>query len=282
MIETLGFLNQLQDKANGAAAPSVSPSLGEIDKVSSVRQMPMEELAPEALSRIAYQRDPTGLAADRFRYLRMRLEELWKGGKLKKLLITSPLPQDGKSTLALNLATALTAHGHNSVLLVEADLYHPTLIELLELESGPGLAECLTCSVNPLSTVRRIGPLGWYLLPAGKPPENPAELLHGEAFSKVMHTLAPHFDWILIDSPPITLLTDALALARHADGTLLVVRAGQTSRDAVDSAVKSLGPKTLIGVVLNGVNGLERRYSKYYGSYRKPPANQLRTGTPTR
>ena len=86
-----------------------------------------------------------------------------------------------------------------------SDLYHPGLIPLLGLKNGPGLAECLIEGLNPFSALRQVGPLGWYLLPAGNPPENPGELLHGEAFSKTMQTLAPYFDWILIDSPPVAL-----------------------------------------------------------------------------
>ena len=83
------------------------------------------EVLPE--SRIVFHNEPRSPGADRFRYLRMRLRELWDAGKLRSLLITSPLPQDGKSTIALNLATALAEHGKRTVLLIEADLHHPTL-----------------------------------------------------------------------------------------------------------------------------------------------------------
>jgi Mrp family chromosome partitioning ATPase len=92
--------------------------------------------------------------------------------------------------------------------------------------------------------------------------------LHGEAFSKILQTLALYFDWILIDSPPIA-LTDTLTLARHAEGSLLVVRADRTPQEAVIAAVTALGAKHVLGLVLNGVQGLERRYSKYNGYYRK-------------
>jgi capsular exopolysaccharide synthesis family protein len=195
----------------------------------------------------------------------MCLRELWKAGKLRTLQITSPLPQDGKSTIALNLATALAEGGKRTVLLIEADLHRPTLTEQLGLEQRAGLADCLETSLNPLSVLRRLEPLGWYLLPAGEPRSNPTELLQTEAFAVVLQTLSQHFDWILIDSPPVIPLTDALSLARQANATLLVAREGRTPREAIEKAIAVLGRQRVLGIVLNAVEGLDRVYSGYYG-----------------
>ena len=141
-------------------------------------------------------------------------------------MITSPLPQDGKSTVALNLATALAEGGKRTVLLIEADLYHPTLTERLGLEVGLGLADCLEGPLHPVLALRRLEPLSWYLLSAGEPRSNPTDLFQTEALARVIQKLSTHFDWILIDSPPLTPLTDALSLARHTDATLLVAERG--------------------------------------------------------
>jgi capsular exopolysaccharide synthesis family protein len=195
----------------------------------------------------------------------MCLRELWNTGKLKSLLITSPLPQDGKSTVALNLATALAEGGKRTVLLIEADLYHPTLTEQLGLEGRPGLAECLEGSLNPVLALRRLEPLSWYLLSAGEPRSNPTDLLQAGALASVIQKLSAQFDWILIDSPPLTPLTDALSLARQANATLLVARKGRTPREALEKAIALLGRKRVLGIVLNGVEGLDRLYSGYYG-----------------
>jgi Mrp family chromosome partitioning ATPase len=92
--------------------------------------------------------------------------------------------------------------------------------------------------------------------------------LHGEAFTRLMQSLSVCFDWIIIDSPPIALFSDALALATHTDASLLVVRAGRTPSDAVTAAVAALGSNNLLGIILNGVEGLDRRYSKYYSHYK--------------
>jgi Mrp family chromosome partitioning ATPase len=116
----------------------------------------------------------------------------------------------------------------------------------------------------PLSAIRRIEPLGWYLLPAGEPRRNPTELLQTPAFGQIMQKLSPCFDWILIDSPPVIPLTDSLSLQHHADASLLVVRAGQTPREAVEQTIELLGKKNILGVVLNGVEARNHLYYQYH------------------
>ena len=160
----------------------------------------------------------------------MRLREPWSAGKLRKLLIASALAHDGKSTVTLNLATVLAERGKRSVLVVEGDLHHSTLAEILQINPDPGLTECLTGGVTPLAAVRRVEPAGWYLLQAGEPRKNPTELLQTPAFGQILEKLSGCFDWILIDSPPVVPITDAMLLQQHADASLLVVRGGQTPR----------------------------------------------------
>jgi capsular exopolysaccharide synthesis family protein len=223
---------------------------------------PVVEARLRAESRLFCQTNPRGSEADRFRFLRMRLRELWSTGKLKKLLVTSALAHDGKSTILLNLATILSERGKRAVLVVEADLHHSSLTETLGLNPCAGLAECLQDdSTSPLSVIKRVDPLAWHFMPAGEPRKNPTELLQTPAFGNVMQKLSPYFDWILIDSPPVIALTDSLSLQQPADGSLLIVRAGQTPREAVEQAVALLGQKKIVGVVLNGV---ERRDHLYY------------------
>ena len=226
---------------------------------------PVEEIQLRAENRLVYHTDPRGPAADRFRLLRMRLKMFWKAGKLKKLLITGPLPHDGKSTVLLNLATALAERGKRTVLVVEADLHHSGLTPMLRLRPWVGLTECLVDdAMSPLTAIRRIDPLGWYLLPAGEPRRNPTELLQTPAFGQIMEQLTPNFDWILIDSPPVVPLTDSISLQQHADASLLVVRADRTPREAVEQTIELLGKKNILGVVLNGVEMRDRQYYQYY------------------
>lgn len=231
----------------------------------SLRDVPTTEVQVLPESRIVMHTDPRSAGADRFRFLRMCLRELWKAGKLKSLVITSPLPQDGKSTIALNLATALSERGKRTVLLIEADLHHPTLTERLGLDGELGLADCIEDGLDPVSVIRRVEPLSWYLLSAGTPRSHPTELLHSEVLAGVIQKLCTQFDWVLIDSPPVSPLTDALLLARQANATLLVAREGRTPRELLEKAVALLGRQRVLGIVLNGMEGLDRLYTGYYG-----------------
>jgi len=230
---------------------------------AALADFPVMEARPRPETRLICHTDPRSAAADRFRYLRMLLREPWSAGKLKKLLIAGALAHDGKSTITMNLATVLADRGKHSVLVVEADLHYPSLAKALQINPLAGLAECLTGGIAPLSAVRRIEPLGWYLLQAGEPRKNPTELLQTPSFGQILRTLSGVFDWILIDSPPVVPITDTLLLQQHADASLLVVRAGQTQRAAVEQAVTLLGKKHILGVVLNGVERSPHPY--YYG-----------------
>jgi capsular exopolysaccharide synthesis family protein len=256
--------NLLHNNARHEPAPQATPLALVSDAASSSssaapvdpphRQFPVEEIRVRPENRIVYYSDPRSPAADRFRLLRMRMKEHWNTGKLKKVLVTGPLVHDGKSTIVLNLASALAERGKRSVLVVEADLHRSSIGENLQLKPWAGLTECLTDdAVSPLSAIRRLEPLGWYLLPAGEPRRNPTELLQTPTFGKIMQQLAPYFDWILVDSPPVLPLTDSLSLQQHADASLLVVRAGQTPREAIDQTVNLLGKKNILGIVLNGI-----------------------------
>jgi len=255
----------------GRHAPQVShPLVQEVSnaapaavaEVTSLPGFPVEEARVDSSSRLVYHTDPRSPAADKFRFLRMRLREYWAAGKLKKLLITSPLAGDGKTTILLNLATALSERGKRSVLVIEADLHHSSLAERLKLRDWAGLTECLQDdSISPLSHIRRVEPLGWHLLPAGEPRRNPTELLQTPALRLVLEKVSACFDWVLIDSPPVVPLTDAIALHQHADASLLVVRAGRTPQEAIEQTIDLLGQKKIVGIVLNGI---ERRNQPHY------------------
>jgi capsular exopolysaccharide synthesis family protein len=234
-------------------------------------EFPVEEARIRPECRIVYHTDPRSPAADRFRFLRMRLRDAASAGILKKLLVTSPVAGDGKSTAILNLATALSERGKRKVLVIEADLHRSSLSEILQLRPWRGLTECLTDdSESPLSAIRLIEPLGWWLMPAGEPRGNPTELLQTPALAFVLERVSACFDWVLIDSPPVLASTDAISLHQHADGTLLVARAGRTSRESIEQSVTLLGTQKIAGVLLNAVeHGELRRLQADYASGRR-------------
>lgn len=230
---------------------------------AQLEDVPIEVAQFEATSRIVYYTEPRSASADRFRILRIRLCELQEAKKTKTLLVTSPLPHDGKSTMVLNLATALSQRGKRSVLVLEGDLHRPTLTQQLGVNNGPGMAECLAKRIDPISAIRRVEPLGWYLLSAGTAVNNPSELLQAESLQALLQNLNSLFDWIIMDSPPILPLTDTISLAKSADASLLVARSGRTPRRAVDEAVTLLGRRNLCGIILNGIEGLDTYYASY-------------------
>jgi len=246
---------------------SPQPLRQPLDEVPAPQSVAIERVQIPPEGRVIVHSYPRSLGADRFRLLRTRLTELTAKVKVKTLLVTSPMPQDGKSTVALNLATALAEHGKRTVLLLEADFSRPSLSRILGVSPGPGLAECLQGDSDPIAALLRIEPLGWYFLRAGTSVSNPSELVQSARFSPLVAMFEARFDWILLDAPPIAPIADILALRAQADGCLLVVRAGQTQREAVEEAVRQLGREHVLGVVLNGVEGLSRNYSKYYGKY---------------
>jgi polysaccharide biosynthesis transport protein len=259
-------LNLFERSVGNRAESSLTTAEQRADTVPesfSVRDVQVVKAELQPSCRAIFHTDPLGAGSDRFRLLRMRLREHHKAGRLKTLLITSPLPHDGKSTVAVNLASALSEDWKFKVLVIEADLHRPCLVKQLGLKDWHGLSECLQGTLPAIEAVRRVEPLGWYLMPAGELPQNPTELLQTSAFHLLREELLDHFDWILIDSPPVVPLSDAASLRPHSDGTLLVVRSGQTPQDTIEQAINLLGKQHIAGMVFNGVIGLERIYSKY-------------------
>jgi capsular exopolysaccharide synthesis family protein len=267
MISLSEYLEKPHNVADHSPSKSDREKLDGVETLLELPNTPVVQVSIETANRIVLLTEPRSPGADRFRYLRMRLRELRAHIKLKTLVITSALPQDGKSSVALNLAMALSERGRRRVLLIEADLHCPSLSGTLGIARTSGLAECLEGNLDPLSAIRRLEPLQWYLLPAGQPVGNPTELLQSNDFGNVVEKVSPYFDWILIDTPPVAPLSDALLAAKSADACLLVVRANQTPKAAVDDALALLGPKHVAGIVFNAAEGLNHLYSKYSGYY---------------
>lgn len=266
MISLAELLRKPQADVTGSL-PLVPRVLAKAESLTTLSDISTTVVKIHPESRIVFHDDPRSPGADRIRSLRLRLRDLRRAKELRRLVITSPLPGDGKSTLAMNIATALAEGGKHTVLLVDADFHHPTLAQALDLQPERGFADCLEKNLDPMQVVQRIEPLKFYFLPSGSPESNPSELLQSDAVSMVMQRVSSHFDWIIIDAPPVLPLTDALSLSKHADASLIVTRAGRTSREDVEEAVTLVGKKNIAGIVLNGADTLNRAYEKYYGYY---------------
>ena len=273
-------LNQPGMDARLGSLPS-EDLLPEWEKVDFFLPVGTEECTLSPESRVVVHQDPTSPGADRFRLAQIRLKSLQASRGLKSILITSPMPGDGRTTVSLNLATALSENGRVPVLLLEADVYRPTVLRRLGLKPWAGLSECSRRGEDPMLAIRRINPLGFYLLPAGGSMDDETNILQSTFTSQLVKSLsASSFGWVLIDAPPTTPVADVLTLNAQTDATLLVARAGETPREAIEESARSLGRDRIIGIILNAVEGLNKIYSKYYG-YVKSDAHSNRGGPKT-
>ncbi len=205
------------------------------------------------------------LAAEKFRFLGVRLRQLQQSRPLKKLLITSTIPEEGKSTVSANLATILARKQQPKILLLDGDLRRPSLSKLFGLGKLPGLSEWLHGEPRPIRDIYRLeGPNLWFL-PAGQPPENPLELMQSGRLSKLMEQLAARFDWIVIDSPPVLPLADTSVWARLADGILLVTREGTTKKRTLQKGLQVLEESKVLGAVVNSSASTD--HTNYYYRY---------------
>ncbi len=250
--------------SNPAKAVVAAPPPRHPDQLLSVPSIPARIGSD---SRIIVSSDPSSPGSERFRLIRMALRNA-AGGKLPRvLLITSPLPKDGKSTVALNLAASLSEGGKYKILLMEADLHRPSILETLGLDWMPGLSELIQGGEVPSAVIRRIEPLDFYLMSAGHSSENPSEQFQGDKFNALLQDLKSSFDCILVDCPPAFPLADVVALKSKADGVLLVARAGTTPRESIRETIRLFQPGKVLGLILNAEEEVNQIYARYY--YRK-------------
>jgi capsular exopolysaccharide synthesis family protein len=234
-------------------------------------------------------RDGRSRAAEAYRELRTSLLLSHAGEPPRRILITSALPQEGKSTTALNLAVVLAQLG-GRVLLVDADLRKPRLHLALDVDNRRGISTYLSgLEDDPLRLVRTTRVEGLGLISSGPIPPNPSELLNSPRFTELGRVLVSHgYDHIVLDSPPVLSVSDSVIIASTVDVSILVVRAGRSPRPTVSQAADKLrqagrGPS---GVVLNDLEP-ERlgpsRYGYYYGEPQPteagtPPPRDRRAG----
>ena len=223
-------------------------------------------------SKLVCLNEPESFGAEKFRFLGVRLRQLQHTRPLKKLLITSTIPEEGKSTVSANLATILARRQQPKILLLEGDLRRPSLAKQFGLGVIPGLSEWLKGEPRPIEYIYRLEGLNLWFLPAGRPPENPLELMQSGRLSQLLNQMSAWFDWIVIDSPPILPLADTSVWARLADGILLVTREGITKRRMLQRGVQALEQSKLLGAVVNSSANTD--HSNYYQRYGPGTARQ--------
>jgi capsular exopolysaccharide synthesis family protein len=204
-------------------------------------------------------------AAEAFRLLGVRLRTLRKQRPLQKILITSTVPQEGKSMTAANLACTLAAGKTQKVLLLEGDVRRPALTTIFQMGGKSGICDWLEGEKSIVSSIYRLEGSGIWILPAGRVPENPLGLIQSSKLPALMEQLTSWFDWIVIDSPPVLPLADTSIWSRLADGILLVARHGITQKRQLKRGVEAIDKKKLIGAVMNSTTNLFDHDYYYYG-----------------
>jgi receptor protein-tyrosine kinase len=207
------------------------------------------------------------VGAEKFRTLRSRLYQIASAQPLKKLLITSSTPAEGKTFVAANLAQSFIRQAGRRVLLIDSDLRASRLHLHLGAQEEPGLSDYLSGDCDEFQ-ITQVGPEGnLCLIPGGREVSNPSELLHSERMRSLLNRMAAIFDWVILDSPPALAVHDASVLADMCDGVLFVVRAGTTDFELAAKASSEFQDKNLLGVVLNRVERSDSYGDYYYYGY---------------
>ena len=203
-----------------------------------------------------------GSAVEQFRSLRSRMFEFRDLNKLKSLLVSSGLPQEGKSFITANLAISFSKHKASRVLLIDGDMRRSSLHKMLGAPNDIGLSDYLGSKATLAEIIQRAD-TGNQPLPAGlasltfisggTEAEKAADLSGNRRFDQLIATLSPHFDWIVVDSSPVNLVADGVNLARACDGVLLVARGGTTKYETAQRALLELKASRILGFVLNAV-----------------------------
>ena len=189
--------------------------------------------------------------AEQFRTLRSRLYRLREKHPVRVLLVTSSLPGEGKTFVSLNLALTITRQHERRALLIDADLRASRLHVRMGAPSAPGLSDYLSGRADELSIMQADPKIDLFLIPAGVTVPNPAELLANGLLKGLLDRVSDVFDWVIVDAPPVLAVSDAAVLAGLCDGVIVVVRAGATPHDLVQTTLQEFRGKNLLGVVLN-------------------------------
>lgn len=217
------------------------------------------------------QKDPKNPAAEAYRVIRTGIQFAQAGKELQTIALTSCTSNEGKSTTIANLAVVLTQAG-KSVLLIDCDMRNPTVHKNFNLSNKVGLSSCISMGTALSDAVQKTSIEGLYALTGGVIPPNPSELLGSEQMKNVLQRAKEQYDYVLIDTPPVMPVTDALIVGRFVDGMILVIASAEVkvemARDVKNQLVNA--GANILGVVLNKVrsehHGYGYGYYYYYGN----------------
>jgi polysaccharide biosynthesis transport protein len=224
------------------------------------------ELAEQLVSLVA----PSSMEADQYRGLRQTVERMHRESGLQVLAVTSPGAGEGKTVTTLNLAGSLAQSARARVLVIDADLHRPSVGEYLGIDSphSPGLAEAIIHGDGELNaSIRRLESLNLSVVLAGEVKSGAYELLNSPRVETLLAEARRHFDYVLVDTPPVVPLPDCRLLSQWVDGFVIVVAAHKTPRKMLAEALNLVDTSKVIGTVFNGDDRPLSPYSNYYSYY---------------
>jgi capsular exopolysaccharide synthesis family protein len=244
-----------------SAMPSFSSPFSLDTMLARCPQLPWK---PDEKTMLFFNGNDTARGTEEYRTLRSRLYSVRDKMELKKILVTSALPKEGKSFTAANLAQVLVKQHGRRVLLIDADLRSPRLHLMFGTTASPGLSDYLKSASDEFSVMQR-GPMeNLFFIPCGSEISEPAELVSNGRLEYLFQRVESLFDWIIVDSPPAVPVSDARVLAKACDGVLMVVRSNSTPGDIARRARQEFPDEALVGVVLNGTDSGAIPYTRYY------------------
>jgi len=230
---------------------------------------------PCAENRLVALSDGDGLGAEKFRLLRARLRHLQEKNQTRRIIITSGVPNDGKTLVSSNLAVSLASHNAQRILLLEGDLRQPVLSGRFGLSGLQGITDWSRQDLPLSDFIYRLEGTELFFLPAGEPTQDASKIITSTRFVEALNRFSSGFDWVIIDTPPLFPVADVHLWSKHADGILLVIRQGNTPKKLLERGLKSLDGVNLLGVVMNDVPNVESSYyRKYYNGPRQQSASR--------
>lgn len=203
--------------------------------------------------------------SESYKGIRTNILHILRNSEKKSFAITSPSPGSGKTTVTVNLGITFAQLGKKTVI-IDADMRKPMIAKLFSIQSVKGLSEYLSGENDDVELNPMVYP-GLYAVTAGKIPHNPSELLSSGRFSELLNRLSEEFEYILVDTPPVGMVTDAAVISDSVSGMVVVIKQNHTYKDRFDKTIENLKKvdANIIGYVLNAVD--ENKYSYKYGHY---------------
>ncbi len=265
--------------ADSTLAATRSVTLIEVPTLESLSRVKVAAWKPDLKVIVAFHGANEGTGTEEFRSLRSKLYQGRDSGPLRKVIVTSAVPQEGKTYVAANLIHSIVRQKERRALLIDGDLRWSRLHTVLGTHLSPGLTEYLKGEADEMSIMQRGAVENLYFIPGGSSVPNPSELISNGRLKLLLERLTPLFDWVIIDSPPCVAMSDASLMAEFCDGVLVVVAAGKTPFDLAQKTREQLKKFRMLGVVLNQVDPQHTSGHYYYGYYQGSKSSGKKKGS---